>query len=84
MSSQLFNSYWSQCDTKGFIANKNLGFYYSVLQRVYTLVQSDVTCAPTLLWEFQILQVAQYSMNSINGEFGYVLPLLLLVVNALY
>ena len=82
MSSALFSSYWEACDSQGFIPQKDMGFYYSVLQRVYHLVQSDVTCAPQLLWEFSILQDSELRMQS--GALGRVLlPLLALVVSAL-
>ena len=81
ISSSLFSSYWEACTDKGFIPPKDLGFYYSVLQRVYHVVQSDVTCAPTLIWEFNILQVAETQMNNWAGVLT---PLLLMVVNALF
>lgn len=82
MSSSLFSNFWADCNSQGFIPDRDMGFYYSVLQRVYHLVQSDVTCAPQLLWEFMILQEAQLSMQS-GAEAGVLLPLLVLVVSAL-
>lgn len=82
MSDSIFSTYWEHCNDSGFIPEKELGFYYSVLQRVYHLVQTnDVPCALTLIWEYNILGLAEYNMSN----WGRVLtPLLLLVVNALY
>lgn len=82
MSSALFSNYWGSCDNKGFIQEKDMGFYYSVLQRVYHLVQSDVTCAPQLLWEFSILQDAELRMQS-GAQAGALLSLLSLIVSTL-
>lgn len=81
ISSALFSNYWAACDSKGFVQDRDMGFYYSVLQRVYHIVQSDVTCAPQLLWEFSILQDAEGRMQS--GALRGVLTLLVWVVSAL-
>ena len=63
MSSEVFDPYWRACKN-GLIEEKNLGFYYSVLQKVYVFAQTDLDCATRVIWEINLLSSVHYQLNS--------------------
>ena len=59
MSSSVFNNYWKQCDSAGYVESTAIGFYYKVMHDFYPILQSPpVSCASSVIWEFQLLATA--------------------------
>lgn len=78
MSSGLFKEYWDACKEDGFIENKNLGFYYSALQKFYVFTQTNVTCASQAIWENNLVSLLKSQLNSRSHLFPLACLLIIL------
>ena len=65
LSSAVFQPYWQGC-SQTHTTNKDLGFYYTVLQKLYIVAQTppDLDCAARVIWELKLLSALEYRLNS--------------------